>query len=126
MLKVKKEGGGQEPPKTPPSSPSYLDGSLHSLFEKKKRNINFNVPQLKIDIKFELPMYNGELNAEILDNWIHQIEILLYDLLKITLRFSWLLSNLEGLLSYGGTEDLRRILTQKEKSSPLGMSSLQH
>ena len=33
----KKEGGGEEPLKTPPSSPSYLDGSLHSLFENKKR-----------------------------------------------------------------------------------------
>jgi hypothetical protein len=29
---------------------------------------------LKLDIKFELPMYNGEVNAEKLDNWIHQIE----------------------------------------------------
>ena len=29
----KKEGGGEEPPKTPSSSPSYLDGYLHSLFE---------------------------------------------------------------------------------------------
>ena len=35
--KGKKEGGCEEPPKTPPSSLSYLDGSLHSLFEKKKR-----------------------------------------------------------------------------------------
>ena len=33
------------------------------------------MPHLKIDIKFELPMYNGELNAEKLDNWIHQIEV---------------------------------------------------
>ena len=30
--------------------------------------------QLKLDIKLELPMYNGELNAEKLENWIHQIE----------------------------------------------------
>jgi len=49
---VKKEGGGEEPPKTPPSSPSYLDGSLHSPFEKQKGKIDFNVPQLKLDIKF--------------------------------------------------------------------------
>ena len=32
----KKEAGDEEPPKTPPYSPSYLDGSLHSPFEKKK------------------------------------------------------------------------------------------
>ena len=33
------------------------------------------MPQLKLYIKFELPMYNGELNAEKLDNWIRQIEL---------------------------------------------------
>ena len=33
------------------------------------------MPQLKLDIKFELPMYNEELNVEKLDNWIHQIEV---------------------------------------------------
>ena len=69
----KKEGGGEEPPKTPPSSSSYLYGSLHSPFEKQKND--FNVPQLKLDIKFELPMYNREINAENLDNWIRQIEV---------------------------------------------------
>ena len=71
----KKEGGGEEPPKTPPYYPSYLDSSLHSPFEKKKEKNDFNVPQLKLDIKFELPMYNGDLNAEKLNNWIRQIEV---------------------------------------------------
>jgi hypothetical protein len=33
------------------------------------------IPSLKLDIKFELPMYNGEVNAEKLDNWICQIEV---------------------------------------------------
>ena len=74
----KQEGCGEEPPKIPPSSVSYLDGSLHSPFEKQKKfdgKIDFNMPQLKLDIKFELPIYNGELNAEKLDDWIHQIEV---------------------------------------------------
>ena len=31
--------------------------------KNKKTKDNFNVPQLNLDIKFELPMYNGELNA---------------------------------------------------------------
>ena len=48
---------------------------MHSPFEKQKEKIDFNVPQVKIDIKFELPMYNGELNAEQKDNWISQIEV---------------------------------------------------
>jgi hypothetical protein len=30
---------------------------------------------LKLDVKFELPIYDGELNAEKLDNWIKQIEV---------------------------------------------------
>ena len=33
------------------------------------------MPYLKIDIKLELPMYKGELNAKKLDNWIRQIEV---------------------------------------------------
>ena len=46
------------------------------LKRKKQKEINeFNVPQLKLDIKFELPMYNAELNVEKLDNWIRQIEV---------------------------------------------------
>ena len=48
--KGKKEGGGEDPPKTPPSSPSYLDGYLPSPFEKQKKfdgKFDFNMPQLK-------------------------------------------------------------------------------
>jgi hypothetical protein len=33
------------------------------------------MPLLKLDVKFELPLYDGELNAEKLDNWIRQIEV---------------------------------------------------
>ena len=89
----KKEGGGEDPPKTPPSSLSYLDGSLPSPFEKQKKfhgKIDFSVPQLKLDIKFELPIYNGELNAEKLDNWIFQIEVIegFKKSLKIITKFS--------------------------------------
>ena len=52
----KKEVGGEEPPKSPPSSLSYINGSfsLHSPFRNQKAKIDFNVPQLKLDIKFEL------------------------------------------------------------------------
>jgi hypothetical protein len=30
---------------------------------------------LKFDVKFDLPIYDGELNAEKLDNWIKKIEV---------------------------------------------------
>ena len=35
-VESKNKGGGEEPPKAPPSSLSYLDVSLHSPFEKKR------------------------------------------------------------------------------------------
>ena len=35
------------------------------------------IPFLKLDVKFELPMFDGEVNAEKLDNWIRQLEIYL-------------------------------------------------
>ena len=70
-IKGKGEGDGKDPPKTPPSSPSFLDGSFYSPTGKQK--VDFNMPQLNLDIKFELPIYNGELNAIKMDNWIRQI-----------------------------------------------------
>jgi hypothetical protein len=30
---------------------------------------------LKLDVKFELPIYDGEVNAERLDNWVRQMEV---------------------------------------------------
>ena len=44
------------------------------------------MPQLKLDIKFEIPMYNGELNAKQLDNWIRQIEV--YCRIKIFIEYN--------------------------------------
>jgi hypothetical protein len=33
------------------------------------------MPLLKLDVKFELPMYDGEVNAKRLDNWVRQMEV---------------------------------------------------
>jgi hypothetical protein len=33
------------------------------------------MPLLKLDVKFELPMYDGEVNDERLDNWVIQMEV---------------------------------------------------
>ena len=33
------------------------------------------MPTLKLDVKFDLQMYNGEINEEKLDHWIKQIEV---------------------------------------------------
>ena len=66
----KMEVGGKEPPKSTQYSLTYVDGSsLYILcLKRKKGKFDLNVPQLKLDIKFELPIYNGELNVEQLDN----------------------------------------------------------
>jgi hypothetical protein len=45
-------------------------------FQKKQpEKVDSNLPMLKLDVKFDLPMYNGELNVEKLDHWIKQIEV---------------------------------------------------
>jgi hypothetical protein len=33
------------------------------------------MPLLKLDVKFVFPMYDGEVNAEKLDNWVRQMEV---------------------------------------------------
>jgi hypothetical protein len=66
--KGKGVGGDGDPPETNPFSSFY--NASHN-----PHNANANMPLLKLDVKFELPMYNGELDAEKLDNWIKQIEV---------------------------------------------------
>jgi hypothetical protein len=74
-------GNGASPPPSPPysSSSSSSSSSTNSrpLLDSPKGHgkTPSQIPLLNLDIKFELPMYNGEVNAEKLDNWIHQIEV---------------------------------------------------
>jgi hypothetical protein len=60
-------GNGDSPPPSPPSSTS----STISQPPPNSPKEHGKTPLLKLDIKFELSMYNGEVNAEKLDNWIH-------------------------------------------------------
>ena len=55
-----KEKGKEAPLSTPPDS---------SENKKKKTSL------IKLDVKFDLPVYDGELSAEKLDNWIRQIDV---------------------------------------------------
>jgi hypothetical protein len=70
------EGDGGDPPKTPsPSSSSSSSSSSGSFsLNKHSKKTPFDLPLLKLNVKFELAMYDGELNVEKLDNWIKQIE----------------------------------------------------
>jgi len=75
-------GKGDEPPKgnqwnggkprpSHPSSSSYSTSSTLSQTPPNSPKGHGKTPLLKLDIKFELPMYNGEVNAKKLDNWVH-------------------------------------------------------
>ena len=74
--KVKRVYHGKGSPK-PPSSPSSSSTlfSYESSFESKYSKKHFKSPLLKLDVKFELPMYDGELNLDKLDNWVKKIEV---------------------------------------------------
>ena len=67
-IPVNHEGGGEEPPPSPSSS----DSSHHSHHDSKHSS---KKPFFELDVKFDLPMYNGECSAEKLNNWIRQIEV---------------------------------------------------
>jgi hypothetical protein len=63
-------GNGASPPPSPP--PSSSSSSSSSTSSKHLPNGHgktpSQIPSLKLDTKFELPLYNGEVNAEKLDN----------------------------------------------------------
>jgi hypothetical protein len=78
--KVKSEEGEDPPqiPPSPPSSPSTSSSSSSSSKSTTRKNVhkhNQEIPLLKLDVKFELPMYDGEVNVERLDNWARQMEV---------------------------------------------------
>jgi hypothetical protein len=63
------------PPSSPPSSPSSSSSSSKSNAKKNVHKNKNEMPLLKLDVKFEIPIYDGEVNAEKLDNWIRQMEV---------------------------------------------------
>jgi hypothetical protein len=67
---VNQEAGGDPP--DPPSSPSSSSSSSshHSHHSNSSHKASFKKPLLNLDVKFSLPMFNGDANPENLDNWI--------------------------------------------------------
>jgi hypothetical protein len=49
---------------------SSSSSSFKRKKNSKKSSHSHDFPLLKLDVKFDLPTYDGELNAEKLDNWI--------------------------------------------------------
>ena len=78
--KSKKGNGGNGDSGKSPSSPSssssssFTSSSVHQPYKSKNMGKN---PFLRLDVKFELPIFYGEVNAEKLDNWIRQLEVYL-------------------------------------------------
>jgi hypothetical protein len=71
------QGAGGDPPE-PLSSPSSSSSSSsehshHSHHSSHKAS--FKKPLLKLDVKFALPMFNGNTNPKNIDNWIQQVEV---------------------------------------------------
>ena len=58
---------GGDPPPSPFASESSSSSSHHH--HKNSRNAS-KKPFFKLDVKSDLPMYNGESNAENLNNWV--------------------------------------------------------
>ena len=64
------QGDGGDPPEPPSSrssSSSYSSKNSHHSRHSSHKN-SFKKPLLKIDVKFSLPMFNGDVNPENLDN----------------------------------------------------------
>jgi hypothetical protein len=68
------QGVGGDPPE-PPSSPSSSSSSSSEHSHHSSHKDSFKKPLLNLDVKFSLPMFNGDVNPEKLDNWIRQVEV---------------------------------------------------
>ena len=64
----KQDKGTEEP---------LLDGHSEGKGKRKEPPLSTppSSPLIKLDVKFDLPIYDGELNAEKLDNWTRQIDV---------------------------------------------------
>ena len=65
--KGKGVGGDGDPPDT--------KQTFSSSHTSHSNNASPNMPYFKLDVKFELPIYNGDVDAKKLDNWIKQLEV---------------------------------------------------
>ena len=75
LNKQKGNGGeGSKPPPPAPYSPPSSPPSTPSCTPPRSQKGHAKSPLLKLDVKFEFPIFNGEVNVEKLDNWVRKIE----------------------------------------------------
>ena len=71
------QGSGGDPlelPSLPSSSSSSSSNHSHHSHHYSHKD-SFKKPLLKLDVKFSLPMFNGDAYPEKLDNWIREVEV---------------------------------------------------
>ena len=90
-------GDPPEPPSSPSSSSSSSSENSHHSHHSSHKT-SFKKSLLKLDVKFSLPMFNGDTYPEKLDNWIRHVEVYCHvqhiDEEKVKIQFSSL--QLEG------------------------------
>ena len=66
------QGAGGDPfePSSSPSSSSSSSSEHSHHYQHSSHKASFKKPLLKLDVNFSLPMFNGDVNPEKLDNWI--------------------------------------------------------
>ena len=72
-MKKEEKGKGVGDAGDPPDTNQTFSFSHAS--HSNNANASPSMPYFKLDVKFELPIYDGDLNAEKLDNWIKQLEV---------------------------------------------------
>jgi len=120
-------GNGDKPPPTPFYSPPYSPSSSSTLTPShtppRTPKGHGKTPLLKLDVKFELPMYNGEIDAEKLDNWVRQLEFY-YKIQQIdddSTKIQLASLRLEMQHSFGRRPKLKRISRKVVRLFPLGI-----
>jgi hypothetical protein len=95
------QGVGGDPPE-PPSSPSSSITSSSEHSHQSHHSIHktsFKKPLLKLDVKLYLPMFNGDVNPEKIDNWIQWVEVYCHvqQINEEEVKVQWASLRLEGV-----------------------------
>jgi hypothetical protein len=109
-------GIGGDPPEPPSPSSSSISSSSsshsHHSYSSFHPSTSKN-PLLKLDVKFNFPMFNGEANADKLNNWIRQIKVYCHvqQIEEEEARSSWLLFGWKAQPLFGGRENFRKVVS---------------
>jgi hypothetical protein len=69
---------GENPPQIPPSPPSTPPSSSSNSKNTAKKHVHKHkneMPLSKLGVKFEFPIYDGEVNEKRLENWVRQMDV---------------------------------------------------